>query len=157
VLHAIAPAVPLASVQTMGQRMELPLWPYRTAAGFFVTCGTLALLLAMVGLFGVTYFTVRQRTREFGIRIAVGAAPRNVIWQVLREGLQLTIPGALLGLALAAIAARISARMLVGVGAWDPLSFAGAAAVECLVALAACMLPARRATQVDPIVALRDE
>ena len=83
--HALAPAMPIASLSTMKEKLELPMWPRRTAAGFFVICGCLALLLATVGLFGVTYFTVRQRTREFGIRIALGARSTVVIGQVLKK------------------------------------------------------------------------
>lgn len=156
-VHALAPSLPMASLSTMKQRLELPLWPRRTAAGFFLVCGSLALLLATVGLFGVTYFAVRQRTREFGVRIALGARSSDVIRQVLGEGVRLAIPGAIAGLALAAIAARMLARLLLGVSPADPVSFAVTAAIELAGALAACALPARRATQADPIVSLRDE
>ena len=99
------------------------MWPRRTAAGFFVVCGSLALLLATVGLFGVTYFAVRQRTREFGVRIALGARSSDVVRQVLREGVCLAAPGAALGLVAAAIAGRLLARALLGVSAVDPISF----------------------------------
>jgi ABC-type antimicrobial peptide transport system permease subunit len=149
--------MPVASVSTMTERLALPMWPRRTAAGFFLICGALALLLATVGLFGVTYFAVRQRTREFGVRIALGARASDVVRQVLGEGVRLAVPGALLGLALAAVAGRLLARTLVGVSPIDPASFGSAAAIEVAVALLACALPARRATQADPIVALRDD
>ena len=155
--HAIAPAVPLSSVATMKEKLALPMWPRRTAAGFFLICGILALLLATVGLFGVTYFTVRQRTREFGIRIALGARPGDVIRQILREGVRLAIPSALAGLLLAFVAGRLASRALFGVSPADPVSFGATAAIEIAVALLACALPARRATQADPIAALRDE
>ena len=156
-VHALAPSLPIAALSTMKQRLELPLWPRRTAAGFFLVCGSLALLLATVGLFGVTYFAVRQRTREFGVRIALGARSGDVMRQVLGEGVRLAMPGAAAGLVLAAIAARVLSRMLLGVSPADPASFAATAAIELAVALAACALPARRATQADPLVALRDE
>jgi putative ABC transport system permease protein len=155
--HAIAPALPIGSIASMNERLELQMWPRRTAAGFLVICGGLALLLATVGLFGVTYFTVRQRTREFGIRVALGARPADVIRQVMREGVWLAVPGAAAGLVLAFIAARLTARMLLGVSPGDPASFSATAAIEIAVALAACALPAYRATQADPIIALRDE
>lgn len=154
--QALAPAVPLTSLQTMAERLEVPMWPYRTAAGFFAVCGSLALVLAMVGLFGVTYFTVRQRTREFGVRIAIGAGRAAIVRQVLREGLALTLLGALLGMVAAGIAGRLVARALVGVNPADAPSLIGAAVVEIVVALLACALPARQASAADPIVALRD-
>jgi predicted permease len=156
-VHAIAPSMPVSSLTTMTGRLALPMWPRRTAAGFFLTCGALALLLATVGLFGVTYFAVRQRTREFGVRIALGARGSDVVRQVLGEGVRLAVPGALAGLALAAIAGRLLARTLLGVSPIDPASFGGAAAIEIAVALLACAIPARRAAQADPIVALRDD
>ena len=85
-VRALDPKLPPGSARTMAQRMEMPLWPARTAAGFLGICGTLALTLATVGLFGMTYLTVSQRTREFGIRAAIGATPRRVMGLVLREG-----------------------------------------------------------------------
>ena len=156
-MHTIAPALPLASVAPMNEKLELQMWPRRTAAGFLVICGSLALLLAMVGLFGVTYFAVRQRTREFGIRIALGARSADVIGQVMKEGVWLAVPGAAAGLLLAFAAGRFTSRMLLGVSPADPVSFAATAAIEIVVALAACLLPALRATQADPMLALRDD
>ena len=145
------------TITTITERMKMPLWPIRTAAGFFLICGALALVLATVGLFGVLYFTVAQRTREFGIRVALGASSRRVMNVVLREGLALAIPGVVLGSILAYVAARLLARMLFGVAPGDPLSFTATAAIEILVALAACALPAYRATRADPMSALRAE
>jgi ABC-type antimicrobial peptide transport system permease subunit len=156
-VRSLAPLMPVASVTTMKERLTLPLWPRKTAAGFLVICGGLALLLATVGLFGVTYFAVRQRTREFGVRIALGARPADVVRQVLSEGVWLAVPGAAIGLVLAAIAGRVLAGMLLGVSPSDPASFAATAVIQTAVTLIACALPARRATQVDPIVALRDD
>ena len=153
--HALAPAMPIASLSTMKEKLELPMWPRRTAAGFFVICGCLALLLATVGLFGVTYFTVRQRTREFGIRIALGARSTVVIGQVLKEGVRLAVPAAIAGLFLAYVAGRLLSRGLVGVTPADAISFAATGAIEIAVALLACAWPARRAAHADPIVALR--
>jgi len=156
-VHAVAPSMPIASLTTMTELLALPMWPRRTAAGFFAICGCLALLLATVGLFGVTYFAVRQRTREFGVRIALGARAADVVGQVLREGVRLALPGAALGLLAAAIVGRLLARALLGVSPADPVSFAATAALELLVALIACALPAFRATQADPMIALRDD
>lgn len=156
-VRAVAPSMPIASLTTMKELLNLPMWPRRTAAGFFLICGGLALMLATIGLFGVTYFAVRQRTREFGVRIALGARSSDVVRQVLREGVWLVMPGAALGLILAAIAARVLARALLGVSPSDPVSFGATAAVEMTVALIACALPALRATQADPMIALRDD
>ncbi len=91
-VRALDPSLPPGSAKTMKQRMEMPLWPARTAARFLGICGALALALATVGLFGMTYLTVSQRTREFGIRAALGATPASVIGLVLREGVWLTLP-----------------------------------------------------------------
>jgi ABC-type antimicrobial peptide transport system permease subunit len=156
-VRAVAPTLPVASLTTMNELLELPMWPRRTAAGFFVVCGGLALILATVGLFGVVFFAVRQRTREFGIRIALGARGADVVRQVLHEGVRLALTGAAVGLIAAAIAGRLLARFLLGVSAADPVSFAGAAAIEIAVAVLACSVPARDATRADPIVALRTE
>ena len=156
-IRSVAPGVPAASIERMRDRLALPLWPYRTGARFFLTCGTLALLLATIGLFGATYFTVRQRTREFGIRIAIGARPGDVMRQVVGEGLRLSLPGALIGVAAALVAGRLLSRALVGVSPADLVSFGGAIAIQIAVALMACAVPARRATQTDPLAALRTE
>jgi predicted permease len=156
-VRALDPSLPPGSAKTMAQRMELPLWPARTAAGFLGICGTLALVLATVGLFGMTYLTVSQRTREFGIRAALGATPRRVKGLVLREGVWLTLPGVGLGLAGAALTSRLVSSGLVGVNPADPSTYAASAAIQAAVALLACLIPAHRATQADPMVALRVE
>jgi putative ABC transport system permease protein len=147
----------VASVNTTRERMKLPLWPARTAAGFLTVCGTLALALATVGLFGVTYYTVTQRTREFGIRVALGARPRNVMALVLKEGVALSAIGAALGLGGALLAVRLLSSTLIGVSPSDPPTYAAAGALQIVVAMAACMLPAVRAMRSDPMVALRQE
>jgi ABC-type antimicrobial peptide transport system permease subunit len=154
-VRALDALLPPGAAKTMERRMEMPLWPARTAAGFLAVCGTLALALATVGLFGLTYMTVSQRTREFGIRAALGASPRRVMGLVLREGLIVTLPGVVLGLAGAAVAGRVVASALVGVSPADPSTYAASAALQAAVALVACLLPAYRATRVDPMLALR--
>jgi predicted permease len=156
-LRAVDPELPPSALATMTERMKLPLWPARTAAGFFLICGTLALTLATIGLFGVMYFTVAQRTREFGVRTALGATRRRVMADILRDGLRLTIPGIALGAVLGYIAGRLLARALFGVSPLDPASFGATAAIELGVSLLACAIPAYRATRVDPLVALRQE
>lgn len=156
-VHAIDSNLPAAAVDTMERRMEMPLWPARTAAGFFAICGTLALALATVGLFGVTYFTVNRRMREFGVRLAIGATPRRLMLLVARDGLALTLPGVILGIAAALVAARAAGSLLFGVTAGDPVTYTLTAALQALVALAACALPAYRASRADPMIALRQE
>lgn len=156
-VRALDPDLPPGSVATMIERMKLPLWPSRTAAGFFAICATLAMVLGSIGLFGVMYFAVSQRTREFGIRTALGASRRRVMTSVLAEGLRLTIPGVVLGGIGGYIAGRLLARGLFGVSPADPLSFGVTAAIQIAVSLLACALPACRATKVDPLVALRQQ
>ncbi len=156
-VQALDRDMPVRTARTMAQRMEMPLWPARTIAGFSVICCVLALVLATVGLFGVTYYAVNQRTREFGIRVALGATPRAVMSLVLREGFQLTLPGVAIGIGGALLGGRLVARLLFGITAADPLTLGSTAALEAMVALAACALPAYRATRADPIAALRQE
>jgi putative ABC transport system permease protein len=149
--------LPPGSIRTMEQRMELPLWPARTAAGLFSICGTLALILATVGLFGTTYLTVGQRTREFGVRAALGATRARVLRLVLGEGLWLIVPGIAIGLGCAALAGRAAASVLVGFDLTHPGTYALTAAVQSAAALLASLWPAHRATMADPILALRSE
>jgi putative ABC transport system permease protein len=111
--------------------------------------------LATIGLFGVMYFSVSQRTREFGIRAALGATRGRVMSVVLREGLRLALPGVVLGGVAGHLGARLLARALFGITPADPVTFAATAAIEITVTLAACALPAYHATRTDPVVALR--
>ena len=156
-IRAIDPMLPPGTIKTMAQRMEMPLWPVRAAAGLFGICGSLALVLATVGLFGTTYLAVGQRTREFGIRAALGATRRRVMGQVLGEGLRLAVPGLLIGLGAAAVAGRATASLLARVDPSAPSTYVAIALVQLTVTLAACALPAYRATRADPVVALRSE
>jgi putative ABC transport system permease protein len=117
----------------------------------------LALVLAMVGLFGQISYNVAQRTREIGIRMALGAAPRDVLRMVLRQGFLLTISGLFVGLLATIGVTRLIGSLLFGVTPTDPLTFAGVALLLVAVAILATLLPAQRATRVDPLVALRYE
>jgi putative ABC transport system permease protein len=156
-VRALDPALPAGSVSTTQERMKLPLWPARTAAGFLSVCGALALILATVGLFGVTFYTVSQRTREFGIRVALGARPGNVMALVIKEGLVLSATGVVFGVAGALLAVRLISNTLIGVGAADPPTYLAAGVLQIAVATAACLLPAVRAMRADPMAALRQE
>ena len=119
--------------------------------------GVLALLLASVGLYGLLSFSVSRRTRELGIRIALGARAGQVFGMVLKEGAMLVSIGVGFGLTLAVIASRLLASFLYGISSTDGITFAAIPVILALVSLLACYLPARRATNVDPIIALRSE
>jgi len=119
--------------------------------------GSMALLLGAVGLYGVIAYSVSQRTREIGIRIALGAQQNNVMRLILGEGMLVILIGLAIGLAGSLALTRFISSLLFGVTATDPLTFAGVAVLLAVVALAACYIPARRATRVDPMVALRYE
>jgi predicted permease len=136
---------------------EASLFPQRVAAGLLAPLGLLSLLLAAVGLYSVMAYAVGERTREIGIRMALGAQPVQVLGLVLRTGLILTAAGLAAGLALALAGARMVSSLLVEVGAADPLTFCGAALFLCAVAFLAAYIPARRATKVDPMSSLRAE
>lgn len=156
-VHGVDPSVPVQSAQTMRERMALPLWLPRTMAGFFGVCGVVAVVLATVGLFGVTYFVVMQRTREFGVRLALGATGSGLRRLVVGEALRLVTPGILIGV-LAAVASGVAAgSVLFGVSAASPLTYVVAAGAQALVAVAASWIPAIRAARVDPLTVLRAE
>jgi predicted permease len=149
--------MPLRNVGTITEQIEEGLWAPRMGAALLSIFGGLALVLAMIGIYGVMSYSVAQRTQEIGFRIALGAQPRDVLWLVLRQGMALALAGAAAGIGAALLAGRLIADLLFGVRPQDPATLATVTASLCAVALAACYLPARRATRVDPLVALRNE
>jgi predicted permease len=156
-LRALDPNLPVADVKTLEDQFDLSLLPSRVAAWTLGGFGLLALALAAIGVYGVVSYSVAQRTREIGVRVALGATRRDVLRLVLGDGLKMVAAGLLVGLLLAFAATRLVAGFLYGVTASDPLTFAGVPLLLGAVAALAGYLPARRATKVDPMKALRYE
>ena len=156
-LSAIDPELPLYAVRTMDERIEQTLLDRRTPMVLAVVFAGVALFLAGIGLYGVLAYQVSQRQREIGIRMALGSSAPRIFSMILREGLVLLIAGLGVGLAGAFGIRRIMETQLYGVGAMDPLVIASVAAVLGAIALLACMVPARRAAQIDPLVALNQQ
>jgi macrolide transport system ATP-binding/permease protein len=156
-VEALGPAVPLLNVQTVSQVLVQSLTAPRIGAELLGGFGLLALILAAIGTYGVMSYSVSQRTQEVGIRMSLGAQPRDVLRLILTNGMAMVCAGVLAGLAISTLLARSMSSLLYGIGAFDAPSFLITAALLVGVALAACYLPARRAMRVDPIVALRYE
>jgi putative ABC transport system permease protein len=151
--------LPLYQPETMEQVMaRSPSVFLRRYPSYLIGCfAALALILACVGLYGLISYSVAQRTREMGIRMALGAQQRDLLRMVMGQGARLAIAGVAIGVAAALALTRLMSSLLYGVKTWDPVTFMGVAIVLVGVALAACYLPARRAMNVDPMVALRHE
>jgi putative ABC transport system permease protein len=156
-MRALNKDVPVFSVQTMTERIGGQLAADRMIAVLLSIFGGGALLLAAIGIYGVMGYSVAQRTREIGIRIALGAERRDILKLIVGQGMVLILIGAGIGLGLALAATRVVKSLLFGVSATDPLTFTVVVSVLIAVGLLACYLPARRATKVDPLVALRYE
>jgi putative ABC transport system permease protein len=152
---ALDAGMPVFDITTLEEHIGIALFLQRMAATLLSLFGLIALALSAVGLYGVMAYTVSQRIRELGIRIAIGAQRRDVLRLILGQALALSAIGIIGGLIIAAMVTRIAARLLYGVSATDPATFALVALVLLLVATVAGYFPARRATTVDPIVALR--
>ena len=156
-IRTTAPTLPLFAVRTLEAHRDgsVPLWFLRTAARVFLVLGGAAAFLAVVGLYGVKSYIVSRRTREFGIRQALGATQRRIVRQVLQEGLPLTLVGLALGVGLGGVLGRVLSTVLYQVSPFDPLSLGAASALLLGAALAAAWLPARRAGRVEPLAAMR--
>ena len=156
-VRALDPELPLLAPSTMAEHLAGAMSRERLLAALATAMGVLALALGSIGLFGLLSYAVARRTREFGIRLAVGAKPADVVGLVIREGLGRAGVGLLIGAVAALVVTRLFRSMLYDVSPGDPLSFLAAVAVLGVVALAACLVPARRAATIEPMTALRTE
>jgi predicted permease len=154
---ALEPNAVFLDSQTMDAQVDMTLLPARLAAQTASLVGLVATVLAAVGLYGVIAYAVARRTREIGIRVALGAAPGGVVALVMRQGLAVAVGGVAVGSVLAFLAARAVSSALYGISALDPLAWSGAIAALLTAATLANYIPARRASLVDPSVALRSE
>jgi putative ABC transport system permease protein len=151
------PNLPVYDVKTMNDHMRLSLFPLRAGAWVAGSFALLALTLAGLGIYGVMAYSVSQRTREIGIRMALGATSSSVLGLVVKQGMRLALIGLGVGLAGSLAVTRLMSSVLYGVSATDAVTFALVSALLAVVVLAACYIPARRAARVDPMIALRYE
>ena len=156
-VQSLIPTIPLVRVQTVGQVLLQSLTAPRIGAELLGTFGLVALILAAIGTYGVMSYSVSQRTPEIGIRMTLGAQQSDVLLLILAGGLAMILVGVAFGLGFSALLSRSMSSLLFGIGSFDAPSFLAVAALLILVAMAACWIPARRATHVDPMVALRYE
>jgi predicted permease len=156
-LAAMNPNLPIVTAQTLDDAVALGFAPQHVAASVAGSLGIVGLILTGIGIYGVTAYTVTRRTREIGIRIALGARTGDVIRMVLREGVALTLIGSAIGMVLAAALSRVLAGFLFGIPPIDPITFSATTVLFAAIALAACYVPVLRATHIDPTQALRYE
>ncbi len=154
-LRKTDPQQPVTRIQTMEQARGIALLPYRLTATLLGLFATLALVITVAGIGGVLAFSVSQRTQEIGIRMALGASRTDVLWMVLRQGLLLVAAGLACGTIAAVMLSRLMTTVLYGVPASDPFTYLAVVAILLAVAVLACLVPARRATAINPIIALR--
>jgi macrolide transport system ATP-binding/permease protein len=157
VIRSIDPEVPIGEDMPMAEQVSLEYTPVRLARTVLSYCGLLALCLSSIGLYSILAFAVRTRTREIGVRMALGARRGDVLRLIVAQGTRLALTGVVFGVAAAFILTRLEASLLFGVDPRDPFTFCGVAVLLFLVTLAACYLPARRAASIDPMQALRME
>jgi putative ABC transport system permease protein len=156
-IQTIDRSVPLSAVKTMPDHMTWPLWGPNMAATLSLAFGVIALLLSSVGLYSVMAYVVSQKTREVGIRMALGASQHSVLKMIATQGMRLALVGAAIGVLLSLALVKVMSSLLIGISGYDVTTFAAVSALLTVVAFVACYLPARRATKVDPLVALRYE
>ena len=158
-IRAVDPNLPVLALKTMRNHLDssFDVWVVRTGARIFMIFGGVALLLAAIGLYGVRAYNVAMRTREIGIRMALGASTADAVRMLLREGMALMAVGAGVGLVLSVAVGKALSTLLYRVDSFDPVVLVGAPVLLGVISLVACYIPARRAAFLDPMVALRDE
>ena len=156
-LASLDSGVPVFDARSMEKHLDIVTFVDRTAALLLSVFGVLAMLMASIGLYGTIAFSVSLRTREVGIRMAMGAGKNQVIMMVLRQGIRLTLIGVVIGCVIAGLVSRVLSKVLMGVSTLDPVSFVGVAVMFCVIAIMASYFPALRAAKLDPMKTLRYE
>jgi putative ABC transport system permease protein len=154
-IRASDPNLPIFAVRTLEDARQLEFWRYALYGWIFGTIGVVGVVLASIGVYGVLAYSVSQRTQEIGVRVTLGAGGREVFSLIVGQGLRLTTIGIVIGLALAALGTPLARSQLYNVSPFDPISFVAVSLLVIAVALLASYVPARRAINVDPVVALR--
>jgi ABC-type antimicrobial peptide transport system permease subunit len=157
VVRQVEPNLPILDVRTQDEQIAANMRQERIFATLTSGFGLLALVLACVGIYGIMACLVVERTSEIGVRLALGAVPSQVMAMILRQTSWILLAGVMAGLAVALALVRVVRSMLYGIAAWDPLTFSGAALLLILVGLGASWIPARRASGIQPVEALRHE
>jgi putative ABC transport system permease protein len=157
VLRGLDPEMPMSNIKTMDQWLTSGAAQPRVNAALVSVFAGVALLIAVIGIYGVLSYSVSQRTREIGVRMAIGVREGNVLQLILRQGMTVALVGIAIGLAGAFAFSRVMESLVFGIQVRDPVTYLSAAGLLAIAAAAACYIPARRASRLDPIVALRED
>ena len=156
-LRELDPEMMVVETKTMDEHLGIMLFPARMGTLLTSLFAVVALVLSSIGLFGIVSYSVARKSREVGIRMSLGAEPNRVVYEIVREGMILALVGTVVGLVLTVAGARVLSSLLFGVSAFDPLTFGGVPLLLLVIALGAAYIPARRASRVDPVRALKAE
>jgi putative ABC transport system permease protein len=154
-IKSVDPDQPVFAVQTLNEVLAQARWPYRVFGSLFMILAVLGLLLSAIGIYAIMAYSVTQRTQEIGVRLALGAQSNQITWLVLRAGIVQLVIGIGLGLAAAMGVSRLLKSLVAQIPASDPVTFIFITGLLIIVTIAACIIPARRATRLDPLAALR--